>query len=168
VGVFELRETPGQDDVRRFPVFPADPVIMGDGIVDRLDPFEIGLIHDVLAARPSLGMLAQCIFERGNSGIEHRHHRQAERDAALLQPGPDIGISEGEEHQPWIGTDFAHDPVKMLLGTNHRPEVADNFRTFELRQGRFGQHLERFAGRIRQEMKVQARHSGSSWLPVDE
>ena len=36
----------------------------------------------------------------------------------------------------------------MLPAANHRPEMAYDIGILELREGRFGEHFERFAGRI--------------------
>ena len=56
------------------------------------------------------------------------------------------------------GSHDRHDPVEMLLRTDHRPEVADDFGVVELGERGLGDHLQRFAGRIRQEVKMQAAH----------
>lgn len=76
----------------------------------------------------------------------------------VFQPGPCFGVDQSEQHQPRIAGNFRHDPVKVLLRADHRPEVADNVRPFELGKRRLGDHLKRFAGRIRQEVKMQTRH----------
>ena len=139
-------------------MFPADPVIMCDGVVNRIDPAEIGFIHRVLAARPGAGVLTQRIFERCDCRIQNRNHRQPERTATLFELDPDLGIGEGKEDEARVGPDLAHDPVKVLLRADHRPEVAVDLGPFELGQGGLGQHLQRFAGRIRQQVEMQARH----------
>lgn len=126
--------------------------------MDGVNPGEIGFIHRMLAAGAGMGMLAQRLFQRINRPVQHWHDRQAQRTAPLFQPDPDIGIGQGEEHQAGIGGDFPHDPVQMLERPDHRPEMPANLCPFELGQGRLGDHLQRFTGGIRQEVKVQARH----------
>jgi hypothetical protein len=72
VGVLDERETPGQHDIRLLPILP-EAVIMGDGVLDRIDPLEIGLVHHVLAAGAAMRFLPQLRFQRGGHLIEHRH-----------------------------------------------------------------------------------------------
>ena len=84
--------------------------------------------------------------------------RQAKQAATLLQPGAGFGIGEGKQHQSGIGLELVHDAVKMLARADHRPEMPRDIGIVELRERRLGDHLERFAGRIRQEVEVQAGH----------
>ena len=43
---------------------------------------------------------------------------------------------------------MADDPVKMLLRTHHRPEMAHDIGIVELRQCGVGDHLQRLAGLV--------------------
>jgi hypothetical protein len=54
------------------------------------------------------------------------------------------------EHQPRIGRNIAHHPVEMRLTAHHRPEMAVDLHILELGERRFGDHLQRFAGGIRE------------------
>ena len=82
--------------------------------------------------------------------------RQAERAAALLEPAAGLVVDQGVEHQPRIGGEILDDPVEMLQRADHRPEVADHLGIVELRERRLGDHLERLAGRVREQVEVQA------------
>ena len=64
VGVFELRDTPASTMSASSQFSAADPVVMRDGEMDRVDAREIGVVHQVLAARPGLGLLAEPVLER--------------------------------------------------------------------------------------------------------
>ena len=139
---------------------------MRDGELDRIDAAEIGVIHHVLAPRAPLGLLAQQCFQRVGYRIERGHAAQTERAAPLFQPLADFGADHGEHHQARIVADFPHDPVKMLLRSDHRPEMAHDIGIVELRECRLGDHFQRFTGGIRQEMKMEPLHEPCA-IPVD-
>ena len=140
---------------------------MGNREVNRIDPGKIGRVHRMLPAGASVGMLAERAFQRVNRAVEHRHDRQAKHTASLFQPDPDFGIGEREKDQAGIVGNFAHDPVQVLERADHRPEVTANFRPFKLGQRSLGDHFQRFAGGIGQQMEVQARHEALGLTPVD-
>ena len=59
VGVFEVRDTPASTMSASSQFSAADPVVVRDGELDRVDPREIGGVQRVLAAGPRLGLLAE-------------------------------------------------------------------------------------------------------------
>ena len=67
-----------------------------------------------------------------------------------------LGIDQGEQHQARVGGNICQNPVEMLLRAYHRPEMPDNVGIVELRQRGFGDHLQRFASRIGEEVKMEA------------
>ena len=140
---------------------------MRDSELDRLDPGKIGRIHHVLTAGPGMGLLVQQPLQRTDHGIERPDHRQAQLGAAPLQPIADIQTCEGKQHQARIGRDITQNPFQMLLRTDHRPEVAHHVCAFALGQGGLGDHLERFAGGIRDEVDVKAGHGGGPGLWIE-
>ena len=90
--------------------------------------------------------------------FERRDVRQAKRAAPFLEPQPGLVVDQRVEHQAGIGGEVLDDAVEMLHRADHRPEVADHLGLVELRQGRLGDHLERLAGRVREQVEVQAGH----------
>ena len=51
----------------------------------------------------------------------------------------------------------------MRFGANHRPEMAERFHAVELGKAGFGDHLERFTGRIGEQMKVELAQEIRLW-----
>ena len=100
-------------------------------------------------------------FERADRMIEYRDHRQPQNSAAFLKLVAQFHTGHGIEHQTRIGDDLAHDPVKVLLRADHRPEMPDYVRAFELRQRGLGDGIQRFAGGIGQQVQVKPGHGGS-------
>jgi len=60
--------------------------------------------------------------------------------------------------QAGIGRQLAHDAVEVLLAAHHRPEMADDLGVVELRERGLGDHFQRFAGRIREEVEMEPGH----------
>ena len=136
----------------------AHAIVMGDGELDRLDPGEIGFVQYMFAARARAGFLPQYVGERVGHAVERGDMRQAERAAAGFQPPPQHVVGQGEEHEAGIGGDVLHDPVEMDFRSHHGPEMADRLDILEQADRRLGDILQRFAGGVGQEMKVNARH----------
>ena len=149
--------SPDSGETARSSVSFSEPPLQGEA-----DSVALGSREASVAARPPDRFLAEMAFQRLGHRIQRRNHRQAERPAVLLQPLAGFRIDQGEQHQARIGSQFGQDPVEMLLRAHHRPEVADDFGSLELRERRLGDHLERFAGGIRQEVEVEPAHGARS------
>ena len=132
---------------------------MGDSVLDRLDPLEIGFVHAVLAARAAMRLLPELRLERGGHLVEHRHRGQAQVAAMLLQPGSRLGIHQRVEHEAGMRGEIGDDPVHVLQRPHHRPEMAVHRRVVELGQRRLGDHFQRLPGRIRDEVEVESVHA---------
>lgn len=79
---------------------------------------------------------------------------QAERAAARFQPPPQHMVGEREQHQAGMGGYLLHDPVEMHFGSDHRPEMADRLDIFEQADRRLGDILQRLAGGVRKQVKM--------------
>ena len=121
------------------------------------------LRHVQRVGQPSIAALAEEAFERGVDRIERGDRGQAERGAALLEPGPHPAVDQREQHQPGIGGDLRHDPVEVVLRADHRPEVADDVGVVVLGERGLGDHLQRLAGRIREQVEVEPVHGLSAY-----
>ena len=121
---------------------------MGDGELDCLDPIEICLVHGVLPARPTMRCLAERLLQRLRHPVEDRDGGQTQLAACFFEPRASVQIDEREQYEPRIALELGQDPFEMLPAANRRPEVAYDIGILELREGRFGEHFERFAGRI--------------------
>ena len=138
----ELRETPASR-ISASSQF-SQPTPSSCAIVNWIDALEIGLVHHVLAAGAAPRFLAQLLFQRIGHGIERGHAGQAERGAALFQPIARFGVDQRKQHQAGVSGNFTQDAVKMLLRTDHRPEMPHDIGILELGKGRFGNHFKGF------------------------
>ena len=86
----------GEDDVGLFPIFPADPVVMCDGELDRLDAREIGGIERMLTARSRLGFLPEHARQGVGYRVERGNKRQALSLGAALETCAQLTVDEGE------------------------------------------------------------------------
>ena len=140
---------------------------MGDGELDRFHAVEIGLVHGVLATRAAVRFLTQRLFQRLGHPVENRHGGQAELRTGFFQPMARFRIDQREQHQAGIALEFGKDALKMLPAANHRPEMANDVGILELGKRCLGQHFQRFAGGIGQQMQVDAVGNGSIPVPVE-
>jgi len=92
--------------------------------------------------------LAERFLQRLRHTVEDRDRGQTQLAACFFEPRASVQIDEREQYEPRIALELGQDPFEMLPAANHRPEVAYDIGILELREGRFGEHLERFAGRI--------------------
>ena len=58
--------------------------------------------------------------------------------------------------QAGVARKIGHDPVEVLARADHRPEMPGNVGILELGERRLGDHLQRFAGGIGNQMEMQS------------
>ena len=63
-------------------------------------------------------------------------------------------VGKREQHQAGMGGYLLHDPVEMHFGSDHRPEMADRLDIFEQADRRLGDILQRLAGGVRKQVKM--------------
>ena len=139
---------------------------MRDGEVDRVDAGEIGFVHHVLATGAGLGLLAEPVLERESHRVERRDVRQAERAAAFLAAAARLVVDQRVEHEARVSGEILDDAGDLVDRADHRPEMADHLGVVELRKRRLGDHLERLAGRVGEQVEVEESHADSG--PVDK
>ena len=115
----------------------------------------------MLAAGAGLGLFAQQVLKHGGHRIERGNRGQGQRAASFLQPVSQLGINQSEQHQTRMRRNFAQHAVHVLLAADHRPEVSRDLGIVELGKRGLGDHLQRFAGGIRQKMDVNLGHESS-------
>ena len=151
VGVFDAPGNAGENDVRLFPIFGADPVVMGDCELDRVDSGEIGCVERVLTAGAALRLLAAQRRQRVDHRIEHRHGVELALPALALEVAADRRVDQGVEDEARLLGDIVEHAVEMAFGAHHRPEMPVRLDILELRQAGARHHVERLAGRIRKQ-----------------
>src|SRR5688572_28514601 len=80
-----------------------------------------------------------------------------------LELAADVAVHQRVEDEAGPPLYIVEHPVEMAFGTDHRPEMAEHVDALELGEAGLGDHLQRLAGRIRQEVEVEriAHSSGS-------
>ena len=156
-----------EENVGLFPFLPADPVVMRDGELDGLDAIEIGLVHRVLAAGPTMCFLAERLFQRFGHPVEDRHCGKTQLAASFFQARAGFRIDQREQHEARIALEFGQNPFEVLAAANHRPEMAHDVGILELRERRLGEHLERFTGGIGEQMEMDAIGDRRAPQPVE-
>ncbi len=159
VGVFEVRDTPASTMSASSQSSHATPSSCAIVIMDRVDPGEIGLVHHVLAPGPSdrfLAQLASSATVTASSAATIGRPSARQCSSSRL---PRVRVDQCEHHQPGIRGQFVDDPVEMRLRAHHRPEMPDHVGVVELAERRLGDHLERLAGRVRQQVEVKPGHA---------
>src|SRR5690606_24608610 len=147
------------------PVFRPDAVIMGDGELDRVDPREIGRIEGMLAPGAALGRLAAHGGERVEHRIEHRYRMNAASPALLFERTANLRIDDRVEDDARAPLDILEDAFEMAFGADHRPQVANRADIVELREPGGPDHVERLAGRIREQVQVELARLGHEGAP---
>ena len=77
------------------------------------------------------------------------------RGILLLELAADGAVDQGVEDEARPPLDIVEHPVEMAFGADHRPEMADRLDIVELGEAGLGDHLQRLAGRIREQMEMQ-------------
>ena len=132
---------------------------MRDRELDRINAAEIFVIHQMLATRFAMRFLSELSFERGSYLIKHRHCGQAQMATLLFEPGAGLRVDQSEQDQSGIVSQIRHNSIEMLTRAHHRPEMANDGGIIELRERGFGDHLQRFAGRVRNKVQVKRVHA---------
>ena len=79
----------------------------------------------------------------------------------LLQLAADVAVDQRVEHQPGPPLDLVEHAVEMAFRAHHRPEMLDHLDIVELGEAGLGDHLQRLAGRVRQQVKMERDGSAS-------
>jgi hypothetical protein len=108
----------------------------------------------MLAARPGMGRAAEHPRQRVDDGIERGDDGYAERVATDLEAVAQLGLGERIDDETRPLADLAQHALQMAFRTHHRPEMLDRLDTLEPREAGLGDHVERLAGGIGQEMEM--------------
>ena len=141
---------------------------MGDGELDRVDPGEIGGVERVLAPGPALRCLAAHRRQRVDHRIEHRHRMDAALPALALELAADVAVDHGVEDEARPPLDIVEHAVEMAFGAHHRPEMVQRLDIVELGEAGLGDHVQRLAGGIGQEMEVELLQRRRGIRPVEK
>jgi hypothetical protein len=95
--------------------------------------------------------------------IEHGNGVYLAAPALLLELAADDAVHQSIENEPRPPLDVVEHAFEMAFGADHRPEVALHLRAFKLGEAGIGDHLQRFASRIREEMEVELGHAAGLW-----
>ena len=78
--------------------------------------------------------------------------------AFTFQFGSDVPVDDGEYDESGVIRDFSQDSVEMLLRADHRPKMLDDLDTVKLGKRCLGDIFQGLAGRVREQMEVEAVH----------
>ncbi len=130
-------------------------VIMAHRVVERGDAVEIFRIHDVLQAGLVRGLLAKILPERLHRRIENRNAGRLQLGAAFLETRAQLLIHHREHDETWRVLDFAEHPLELFRAAHQRIDMFDGPRILILGAGRPRDHVQRFACRVGNEMKME-------------
>ena len=133
-------------------------IVVGHGVVHRLDAAEVLGVHDVLATRKLLHLGPQIIAEGADHRVQNRDAGNLQPPASRLQHGSQVTADEGIEYQTRVVLDPLHHPVHIALGVHQRPHVLDRVRVLELDDGGLGHGHQGLAGGIGDHVKVKLGH----------
>jgi hypothetical protein len=112
----------------------------------------------MLPAGAALGLLAADRREGVEHRIEHRNRVDGAAPALPLELTTNGRVDDGVQDKARPPLDIVEHALEMAFGPNHRPRMADRLDIVELGEAGIGDHVERLAGRIRQEMNMETLH----------
>ena len=124
--------------------------------VDRVDAPEILGVERVLAAGQIARLETEIIGERPHRRIEHRNARHAERAAARFERAARAFFDQRVEHHALVRRNSRQHLLELTLGAHHRPHMLDRFDMLELHETRARDSVQRLAGGVGNQVKMEA------------
>src|SRR5271169_153780 len=136
-------------------IFGRLTVVIDHAEVERIDPLEIVGVKHVLRAGSRRIVLPKVGLEQSQYGLEDRQARRAGGLAPCLKSVGKVGIDERKENDSWRILDLGNHSVELGCGAHQRIDMLDRSDPLILRGSRPRGRDQRFAGRVRNQMKVE-------------
>ena len=96
---------------------------MRQGVIDRLDPAEIFLVHLVKRAGPAVRLLAQITGHHGHRIIKHVAVRHLQTTTAFFELATDVLVKHRIKNNSGIAFDIGQDTRQLRVGSDQRPDM---------------------------------------------
>src|SRR5215467_10962442 len=129
-------------------------VVVHHRIVEGIDPLEIFRIQNVLSTYPVSRLRAQIGLEQPQDWTKDRQARQPEVATLVLKPSDQRLIEQGVKNNTWRFLNLGQHTIKLPVGTHRGIDMLHWRRAVILRGSSARDRDQRFAGGVRDEMKM--------------
>jgi hypothetical protein len=123
--------------------------------MDGVDAAEIVGIQGVLAARSGGRLLPHMVLKHGHDLVEDMHDRHAELGAGHIDLAAQRLVHQARQHRSRFSLQTIQHPVQLEARPNQAPAVRDDRQMLELDRRRTDDRVERFPGRVRDQMEIE-------------
>ena len=127
---------------------------MRKDVVHGVDQAEVVGVQHVLQSRPGCRLLAYVFLEKAHDRVQHMDDPHIQPLASSLEIAAEGFVHHGGEHRPWFGLNSLEHAMQLEPGPDQAPAMIQDLNMLELGCGRPGDRIQRLAGRIGHQMKV--------------